>query len=87
MKFLHPITRLATALALLAPTQVRAGIIAYGLCRTGCNVIVMGCYGAAGAVFGTVLAVTASPTILACNGAQGLCMTTLFAPLLLTPVP
>ncbi|RPD73715.1 hypothetical protein L226DRAFT_571991 [Lentinus tigrinus ALCF2SS1-7] len=67
---------LATVLVALVavPTAVDAGPLAYGICQTGCNAVVVACYGAAGAVFGTVTAgVGVPPAILACNAALGIC--------------
>ena len=52
------------------------GLLAYGICQTGCNVIWGACYAAAGATAGTVISTPATPlVILACNAAQGTCMT------------
>ncbi|KZV97636.1 hypothetical protein EXIGLDRAFT_730290 [Exidia glandulosa HHB12029] len=67
--------------------SANAGLIAYGICQTGCNMGAVACYAVAGAVFGTVAAPTAPAAILACNAAQGMCMATLCAPLLLIPFP
>jgi hypothetical protein len=53
--------------------DVQAGLIAYGLCQAGCSTLAVACYGAAGAVFGTVLAVTAPPAVASCNAAFGTC--------------
>ena len=45
------------------------------ICSAGCASLVVACYCAAGAVFGTVTAGAATPaTILACNAAFGKCM-------------
>ena len=55
-------------------TSVEAGPLAYGICQTGCNGLVVACYAAAGAVFGTVAAPAAPFAILACNAALGSCM-------------
>ncbi|ETI30167.1 hypothetical protein L914_14737 [Phytophthora nicotianae] len=62
--------------AVFAPLpEVDAGILAYGICQTGCNAVVVACYSAAGAVFGTVTAgVGTIPAVVACNGALGTCM-------------
>ncbi|KAK0446012.1 uncharacterized protein EV420DRAFT_911665 [Desarmillaria tabescens] len=61
---------LATSLALVP--QAHAGPIAYGICQTGCNTVVVACYAAAGFTFGTVIAAPAAPAaVLACNAALG----------------
>ncbi|KAG2208688.1 hypothetical protein INT47_007787 [Mucor saturninus] len=55
--------------------QSYAGPLAYGICQTGCNALVVTCYTAAGAVFGTVTAGAGVPAaILGCNAGLGLCM-------------
>lgn len=47
----------------------------YALCQTACNAAVVGCYSAAGLVFGTVTGgVGAPPAAVACNVALGSCM-------------
>ncbi|KXN83429.1 hypothetical protein AN958_01443 [Leucoagaricus sp. SymC.cos] len=56
-----------------APQQAAAGPIAYGICQTGCNIIAVACYAAAGFTFGTIAAPIAPPAILACNAALGTC--------------
>ncbi|KAF8351847.1 hypothetical protein F5887DRAFT_4392 [Amanita rubescens] len=75
---------LPIAVALSSTGIVNAGPIAYGLCQTVCNFGAVACYAAAGFTFGTVAAPAAPPIILACNAAQGACMT-LCAPLLVAP--
>ena len=52
----------------------------------GCNTVVVACYAAAGATFGTIPVLLAPPAILACNTALGTCSATCAA-LLLTPTP
>ncbi|PNH04781.1 hypothetical protein TSOC_009012 [Tetrabaena socialis] len=53
-----------------------AGMLAYGICQCGCNVVTGACYAAGGFTFGTVTAGVGAPAvILACNIAQGACMT------------
>lgn len=37
----------------LSASNTSAGPLAYGICQTGCNALVVACYGAAGATFGT----------------------------------
>lgn len=50
------------------------GPTAYGICQAGCAALVVACYAAAGATFGTVTAgAGAAPAILACNAAFGKC--------------
>ncbi|KAI0360877.1 hypothetical protein OH77DRAFT_1517275 [Trametes cingulata] len=60
--------------ALTTAPAALAGPAAYGICQTGCNVVAVACYAAAGAVFGTVTAGVGTPAaILACNVALGQC--------------
>ncbi len=55
--------------------QVEAGLIAIGICYTGCNVVWVACCAAAGGVAGVSTGGAAVvPAILACNAAQGTCM-------------
>ena len=59
----------------LLPLVTVAGPLAYGICQTGCNAVVVACYAAAGATFGTVTAGAGIPAVLvACNAALGVCM-------------
>ncbi|KAF8661385.1 hypothetical protein AX14_007266 [Amanita brunnescens Koide BX004] len=74
------------AVLLSATSVVQAGPISYAICQTGCNIVAVACYGAAGATFGTVAAPLAPPAILTCNAALGSCMA-LCAPLLIAPIP
>ena len=54
---------------------VDAGLAAYGICQTGCNALVVACYGAAGFTFGTVTAGVGVPAaIVTCNTQLGVCM-------------
>ncbi|KAH7096490.1 hypothetical protein BKA62DRAFT_662757 [Auriculariales sp. MPI-PUGE-AT-0066] len=85
MKLIRPTRLIATTLVLLAPTQVRASLIAYGICQTGCNIGAVTCYAAAGFTFGTIAAPVAPLAILGCNAALGTCMAAMCAPLLLIP--
>jgi hypothetical protein len=63
-------------LALFLAPLVYAGPVAYGICQTGCNALVVSCYAAAGLTFGTVTAGAGVPAAaLACNCALGVCMT------------
>lgn len=57
------------------PLLTVAGPLAYGICQTGCNAVVVACYAAAGFTFGTVTAGAGVPAaIVACNAALGVCM-------------
>ncbi len=63
----------------------KSGGIAAGICYTGCNTVWVACVAAAGGVAGVSTGGAAVPAaILACNAAQGACMTlcsaALFAP-------
>ena len=63
-----------------------AGPAAYGVCQAGCAGIVVACYTAAGATFGTVTAGAGTPAvIIGCNTAFGACCAKCAA-LLLVPV-
>jgi hypothetical protein len=78
------ITTLATALLI---GQSAAGPIGYGICQAGCSGLVVACYTAAGATFGTVVAAAAAPpAILGCNAAFGACSAKC-AVVALTPTP
>jgi hypothetical protein len=56
-------------------TTSDAGPLAYGVCQTGCNAIVVACYAAAGFTFGTVTGGAGVPaSIVACNASLGTCM-------------
>ena len=60
----------------LALQVTNGGLLAYGICQSGCNGVAVACYAAAGVTFGTVTGgLGAPPAILACNGALGACMT------------
>lgn len=55
--------------------RASAGLLAYGICQTGCNAVAVACYVAAGATFGTVTAGAGTPAIIiGCNAALGVCM-------------
>ncbi|CAF3550138.1 unnamed protein product [Rotaria socialis] len=59
---------------ILTTSCVKAGPTAYGICQAGCAAVVVACYAAAGAVFGTVTAGAGAPAaIIACNLAFGKC--------------
>ena len=52
-----------------------AGPLAYGICQTGCNAVVVSCYAAAGFTFGTVTGGVGVPaSVMACNASLGTCM-------------
>jgi hypothetical protein len=52
-----------------------AGLLSYGICQSGCNAVVVACYGAAGFTFGTVTAGAGIPAaIIGCNAGLGTCM-------------
>ncbi|KAI3410909.1 hypothetical protein GPALN_002991 [Globodera pallida] len=60
------------------------GPMAYGICQAGCAALVVTCYTAAGAVFGTVTAgVATAPALLGCNVAFGKCQAACWAALML----
>lgn len=60
----------------LCTTDVKAGLGVGAICSTGCAAVVVACYSAAGATFGTVTAGAGTPAvILTCNAAFGKCMT------------
>lgn len=66
---------------------VNGGLIGGALCSAGCATLVVACYSAAGAVFGTVTAGVGTPAaILACNAAFGKCMASCAAATLI-PTP
>jgi len=68
-------------------SSTSAGILAYGICQTGCNALAVACYGAAGFTFGTVTAGAGIPAaIIACNAGLGVCMAACVAAGL-TPTP
>ncbi len=51
------------------------GPLSGAICSAGCAAIVVACYSAAGAVFGTITAGAGTPpAILACNAAFAKCM-------------
>ena len=62
-------------LVLAATGMATAGPLSYAICQTGCNALVVACYAAAGATFGTITASAGTPAvILGCNIGQGFCM-------------
>ena len=59
----------------LLPSTVNSGLLAYGICQTGCNTVWVACVSGAGGVAGVSTGGAAVPAaILACNAAQGVCM-------------
>lgn len=72
MNLLKPII---VVVLLLAVSPVSGGPLAYGICQSGCNAVVVACYAAAGYTFGTVTGGTGVPAVIAgCNAALGSCM-------------
>lgn len=60
---------------MILPLMSYAGPLAYGICQTGCNAVVVACYAGAGFTFGTVTAGAGIPAVLVgCNTALGVCM-------------
>ncbi|TPX48424.1 hypothetical protein SeMB42_g02996 [Synchytrium endobioticum] len=63
----------------------QCGIIAYGICQTGCNAAAVSCYAAAGVTFGTMSAGLMAPiAVMGCNAGLSACMATLCVPALVT---
>ena len=52
------------AILLASPMLASGGPLAYGICQTGCNTVVVACYAAAGYTFGTVTAGAGVPAWL-----------------------
>jgi len=72
-------------MSLLILSCVEAGPLSYGACQTGCNAVWVACVSAAGGVAGVSTGGAAvPPAILACNAANGVCMT-MCAALLVSP--
>ena len=63
-------------LALLGTFQpAKAGLLAYGICQTGCNAVWVACCTVAGGIAGVTTGGAALlPATLPCNAAQGVCM-------------
>ncbi|TFK72753.1 hypothetical protein BDN72DRAFT_835845 [Pluteus cervinus] len=80
-------TTLASALVAMAIPAVQAGPLAYAICQTGCNALVVACYAGAGATFGTIAAPAAPAAIIACNSALGTCSAACAATALIAPTP
>lgn len=77
MNAFSSLTVLLSVLLLATPTVAGplTALGAYGLCQSGCNVVCLACYTAAGAVMGTVTAGVGTPVaVLGCNAALGTCM-------------
>ncbi|KAF9439948.1 hypothetical protein P691DRAFT_649624, partial [Macrolepiota fuliginosa MF-IS2] len=51
----------------ILPHLAVVGPITYGICQTGCNVVVVACYTTTGFTFGTIAVPTALPAIISCN--------------------
>ena len=72
---MNALVKILIVLALLTSTA-HSGPLAYGICQTGCNTVWVACVAAAGGVAGVSTGGAAVPaSILACNAAQGTCMT------------
>jgi hypothetical protein len=57
---------------ILLANGLAAGPLAYGICQSGCNAVVVACYAGAGFTFGTVTAGTGIPVAIAgCNAGLG----------------
>jgi len=78
---------LFAVLAAAGAPAAMAGPIAYGICQTGCNVVAVACYAAAGATFGTIAAPVAPAAIVGCNAALGTCSTACATVALFAPTP
>ena len=74
MKFLQLITYILTL-----SSPVIAGPLSYGICQSGCNVLAVTCYAAAGATMGVTFGVSTPASVIACNAGLGLCMTSCIA--------
>ena len=71
---------LKVALIRMVLYQAEAGLLAYAICQTGCNAVWVACCAAAGGTAGVTTGGLAVPAaILACNAAQGVCMTACIA--------
>ena len=71
---MNAIAKILIVLALFTSTA-NSGLVAYGICQTGCNAVWVACVTAAGGVAGVSTGGAAVPAaILACNAAQGTCM-------------
>jgi hypothetical protein len=74
-RYLVAFVALVAITALASSQQAEAGLLAYGICQSGCNAVAASCYAAAGFTFGTVTAGVGIPAALvACNSALGFCM-------------
>lgn len=72
------------SIIILTTSCIEAGPAAYGVCQAGCAALVVTCYAAAGAVFGTVTAGAGAPAaVIACNVAFGKCSAACAAAVLL----
>ena len=71
---MNNIFNLLIMMALFTNTA-HSGLVAYGICQTGCNAVWVACVTAAGGVAGVSTGGVGVPAaILACNVAQGVCM-------------
>jgi hypothetical protein len=81
-KTIMKLSKYALSMAFMADPTAIGGPSGYGVCQAGCHTLVVACYAAAGAIFGTVAAVVAPPAIIACNAAFGTCQAACAAVLL-----
>ena len=87
MKKFLSIMILLTLIGGLFVNETDGGILAYGICQTGCNSVWVACVAAAGGTAGVTTGGIGVPAaIVACNAAQGVCMAACVAAGL-TPTP
>src|SRR5260221_3682396 len=60
-------------IAAITATPALVSPFTYGTCQTGCHIVMVACYSAAGFTFGTVAAPAVPAAILGCNSALGTC--------------
>ena len=71
----------------LLPLATLAGPLAYGICQTGCNAVVVACYAAGGLTLEIITAGAGIPAVVKdCNTGLVICMTACVAAGL-TPTP
>ena len=70
---MHAVKMIFILFALFATAN--SGLLAYGICQTGCNAVWVACVTAAGGIAGVTTGGVGVPAAqLACNAAQGVCM-------------
>ena len=78
----HKLVVLLILFGVLFQEEIEAGLAGYGICQTGCNTVWVACVAAAGGTAGVTTGGAAVPAaILACNAANGICMTACIAAL------